>query len=181
MKRIIAGCLLALWMTPALAGCNLTSSSQRLDYGKRSAAMRQADKGKNTALTGRSVTLVMQCDQNGHLRLQMSTSNLVNNSFGFGSNGSLNLVAASAISEGDSLDLALVDNKNDSPGSVGASSVTPAPNNWLVFLKNGQEAEITSNSSVSVTLTITPSFKDETAITDTTDITGNLNLFVEAQ
>lgn len=55
------------------------------------------------------------------------------------------------------------------------------PNNWLVFMQNGQEVVIDSGKSVSLTLTMAPAFKDEGELTDMTDITGNLTVLVEAK
>ncbi|SPX09041.1 Uncharacterised protein [Escherichia coli] len=43
MKRIITGCLLLNFAMAAQAECNISSSIQNIDYGKRSAAMRQVD------------------------------------------------------------------------------------------------------------------------------------------
>ncbi|QLN20721.1 hypothetical protein HVZ29_18635 [Escherichia coli] len=181
MKRIIAGCLLLTCAMPVLAECNLTSSTQNVDYGKRSAAMRQADRGKTTQLSDRTITLVMQCDQAGYVRVQLSSSQIANNRFGFGPDGALNLVASDAISGSNSFDLALANSKNDNAGSAGTASVSPSPNNWLVFMQNGQEAVIDSGKSISLTLTMAPSFKDEGELTDMTDITGNLTVLVEAK
>ncbi len=48
MKRIITGCLLLNFAMAAQAECNISSSIQNIDYGKRSAAMRQVDRGKTT-------------------------------------------------------------------------------------------------------------------------------------
>ena len=45
MKRIITGCLLLNFAMAAQAECNISSSIQNIDYGKRSAAMRQVDRG----------------------------------------------------------------------------------------------------------------------------------------
>ena len=50
MKRIITGCLLLNFAMAAQAECNISSSIQNIDYGKRSAAMRQVDRGKTTQL-----------------------------------------------------------------------------------------------------------------------------------
>ncbi len=61
MKRIITGCLLLNFAMAAQAECNISSSIQNIDYGKRSAAMRQVDRGKTTQLADRTITLVMQC------------------------------------------------------------------------------------------------------------------------
>ncbi len=44
MKRIITGCLLLNFAMAAQAECNISSSIQNIDYGKRSAAMRQVDR-----------------------------------------------------------------------------------------------------------------------------------------
>ena len=66
MKRIITGCLLLNFAMAAQAECNISSSIQNIDYGKRSAAMRQVDRGKTTQLADRTITLVMQCDQDAH-------------------------------------------------------------------------------------------------------------------
>lgn len=181
MKRIITGCLLLTCAMPALAACNLTSSIQNVDYGKRSAAMRQADRGKTTQLADRTVTLIMQCDQDAYVRVQLSSTHISNNGFGFGPNGSLNLLASDAFLGSDNLGLALVSSKNDNPGGTGTASISPTPNNWLVFMQNGQEAEIDSGKSVSLTLTMAPAFKDEEELTDMTDITGNLTVLVEAK
>ncbi|EFC1526512.1 YhcE family protein [Escherichia ruysiae] len=181
MKRIIAVCLLLTCAMPVLAECNLTSSTQNVDYGKRSAAMRQADRGKTTQLADKTTTLVIQCDQTGHVRVQLSTTHITNNRFGFGPDGALNLVASDAISGSDSFDLALANSKSDNAGSAGTASVSPSPNNWLVFMQNGQEAVIDSGKSISLTLTMAPSFKDEGELTDMTDITGNLTVLVEAK
>ncbi len=181
MKRIIAVFLLLTCATPVMAECNITSSTQHIDYGKRSAAMRQADRGNTTQLSDRTITLVMQCDQAGYVRVQLSSSQIANNGFGFGPEGVLNLVASDAISGSDSLDLALVNSKGDNAGSTGTASVTPSPNNWLVFMQNGQEAVIDSGKSISLTLTIAPSFKDEGELTDMTDITGNLTALAEVK
>ncbi|STE94830.1 Uncharacterised protein [Escherichia coli] len=46
MKRIITGCLLLNFAMAAQAECNISSSIQNIDYGKRSAAMRQVDRVK---------------------------------------------------------------------------------------------------------------------------------------
>ncbi len=70
MKRIITGCLLLNFAMAAQAECNISSSIQNIDYGKRSAAMRQVDRGKTTQLADRTITLVMQCDQDAHIRVQ---------------------------------------------------------------------------------------------------------------
>ena len=69
MKRIITGCLLLNFAMAAQAECNISSSIQNIDYGKRSAAMRQVDRGKTTQLADRTITLVMQCDQDAHIRV----------------------------------------------------------------------------------------------------------------
>ncbi|BEB94367.1 hypothetical protein VEE20_05170 [Escherichia coli] len=98
MKRIITGCLLLNFAMAAQAECNISSSIQNIDYGKRSAAMRQVDRGKTTQLADRTITLVMQCDQDAHIRVQLNTANISNNGFGFGPNGSLNLIASDAFS-----------------------------------------------------------------------------------
>ncbi|ENK3377850.1 hypothetical protein [Escherichia albertii] len=179
MKRIIAGCITLALSGIALAECNITSTTQNIDYGKRSAAMRQADRGKITQLTDRSATLILQCDKTGRIRLQIAPGNIVNGNFGFGTNGSMNLSVSNAFAGNDSLDLALVNNLGDSVSGVGTSSVLPSPGNWLVLMNHSQEAEIDSSKSVSMTLTISPSFKDEADITDMTDIAGNLNIQVE--
>ena len=73
MKRIITGCLLLNFAMAAQAECNISSSIQNIDYGKRSAAMRQVDRGKTTQLADRTITLVMQCDQDAHIRVQLNT------------------------------------------------------------------------------------------------------------
>ena len=172
MKRIITGCLLLNFAMAAQAECNISSSIQNIDYGKRSAAMRQVDRGKTTQLADRTITLVMQCDQDAHIS---------NNGFGFGPNGSLNLIASDAFSGSNNLDLALASGKNDNPGSTGTASISTSPNNWLVFMQNGQEVVIDSGKSVSLTLTMAPAFKDEGELTDMTDITGNLTVLVEAK
>ena len=172
MKRIITGCLLLNFAMAAQAECNISSSIQNIDYGKRSAAMRQVDRGKTTQLADRTITLVMQCDQD---------ANISNNGFGFGPNGSLNLIASDAFSGSNNLDLALASGKNDNPGSTGTASISTSPNNWLVFMQNGQEVVIDSGKSVSLTLTMAPAFKDEGELTDMTDITGNLTVLVEAK
>ena len=83
MKRIITGCLLLNFAMAAQAECNISSSIQNIDYGKRSAAMRQVDRGKTTQLADRTITLVMQCDQDAHIRVQLNTANISNNGFGF--------------------------------------------------------------------------------------------------
>lgn len=181
MKRMITGCMMLALSASVLADCTITSSTQNIDYGKRSAAMRQADRGKTTQLTDRSTTLILQCEQKSRIRLQLSSTHIVSNSFGFGADGTLNASASNAISGSDNLNLALVNSKNESVSGVGTPSVSPTPGNWLVFMKEGQEAEIDGSKSVSLTLTIAPSFKDETAITDMTDISGNLSILVEAQ
>ena len=167
MKRIITGCLLLNFAMAAQAECNISSSIQNIDYGKRSAA--------------RTITLVMQCDQDAHIRVQLNTANISNNGFGFGPNGSLNLIASDAFSGSNNLDLALASGKNDNPGSTGTASISTSPNNWLVFMQNGQEVVIDSGKSVSLTLTMAPAFKDEGELTDMTDITGNLTVLVEAK
>lgn len=95
----------------AQAECNISSSIQNIDYGKRSAAMRQVDRGKTTQLADRTITLVMQCDQDAHIRVQLNTANISNNGFGFGPNGSLNLIASDAFSGSNNLDLALASGK----------------------------------------------------------------------
>ncbi|HBN66254.1 MAG TPA: hypothetical protein DD463_07455 [Shigella sp.] len=59
--------------------------------------------------------------------------------------------------------------------------LSTSPNNWLVFMQNGQEVVIDSGKSVSLTLTMAPAFKDEGELTDMTDITGNLTVLVEAK
>ncbi|EFA4632897.1 hypothetical protein E0N12_25390, partial [Escherichia coli] len=118
MKRIITGCLLLNFAMAAQAECNISSSIQNIDYGKRSAAMRQVDRGKTTQLADRTITLVMQCDQDAHIRVQLNTANISNNGFGFGPNGSLNLIASDAFSGSNNLDLALASGKNDNPGST---------------------------------------------------------------
>ncbi len=51
MKRIITGCLLLNFAMAAQAECNISSSIQNIDYGKRSAAMRQVDRGKNNTIS----------------------------------------------------------------------------------------------------------------------------------
>ena len=178
MKRIITGCLLLNFAMAAQAECNISSSIQNIDYGKRSAAMRQVDRGKTTQLADRTITLVMQCDQDAHIRVQLNTANISNNGFGFGPNGSLNLIASDAFSGSNNLDLALASGKNDNPGSTGTASISTSPNNWLVFMQNGQEVVIDSGKSVSLTLTMAPAFKDEGELTDMTDITGNLTVLV---
>ena len=71
MKRIITGCLLLNFAMAAQAECNISSSIQNIDYGKRSAAMRQVDRGKTTQLADRTITLVMQCDQDAHIRVSV--------------------------------------------------------------------------------------------------------------
>ncbi len=76
MKRIITGCLLLNFAMAAQAECNISSSIQNIDYGKRSAAMRQVDRGKTTQLADRTITLVMQCDQDAHIRVQLNTANI---------------------------------------------------------------------------------------------------------
>lgn len=177
MKRIITGCLLLNFAMAAQAECNISSSIQNIDYGKRSAAMRQVDRGKTTQLADRTITLVMQCDQDAHIRVQLNTANISNNGFGFGPNGSLNLIASDAFSGSNNLDLALASGKNDNPGSTGTASISTSPNNWLVFMQNGQEVVIDSGKSVSLTLTMAPAFKDEGELTDMTDITGNLTVW----
>lgn len=78
MKRIITGCLLLNFAMAAQAECNISSSIQNIDYGKRSAAMRQVDRGKTTQLADRTITLVMQCDQDAHIRVQLNTANISN-------------------------------------------------------------------------------------------------------
>ncbi|HCS5400389.1 TPA: hypothetical protein ORS21_000353 [Escherichia coli] len=181
MKRIITGCLLLNFAMAAQAECNISSSIQNIDYGKRSTAMRQVDRGKTTQLADRTITLVMQCDQDAHIRVQLNTANISNNGFGFGPNGSLNLIASDAFSGSNNLDLALASGKNDNPGSTGTASISTSPNNWLVFMQNGQEVVIDSGKSVSLTLTMAPAFKDEGELTDMTDITGNLTVLVEAK
>lgn len=177
MKRIITGCLLLNFAMAAQAECNISSSIQNIDYGKRSDAMRQVDRGKTTQLADRTITLVMQCDQDAHIRVQLNTANISNNGFGFGPNGSLNLIASDAFSGSNNLDLALASGKNDNPGSTGTASISTSPNNWLVFMQNGQEVVIDSGKSVSLTLTMAPAFKDEGELTDMTDITGNLTVW----
>ncbi|WP_311236950.1 hypothetical protein [Escherichia coli] len=139
------------------------------------------DRGKTTQLADRTITLVMQCDQDAHIRVQLNTANISNNGFGFGPNGSLNLIASDAFSGSNNLDLALASGKNDNPGSTGTASISTSPNNWLVFMQNGQEVVIDSGKSVSLTLTMAPAFKDEGELTDMTDITGNLTVLVEAK
>ncbi|MDX4989831.1 hypothetical protein AB7V73_16750, partial [Escherichia coli] len=62
-----------------------------------------------------------------------------------------------------------------------AQLFSTSPNNWLVFMQNGQEVVIDSGKSVSLTLTMAPAFKDEGELTDMTDITGNLTVLVEAK
>ena len=137
--------------------------------------MRQVDRGKTTQLADRTITLVMQCDQDAHIRVQLNTANISNNGFGFGPNGSLNLIASDAFSGSNNLDLALASGKNDNPGSTGTASISTSPNNWLVFMQNSQEVVIDSGKSVSLTLTMAPAFKDEGELTDMTDITGKMN------
>ncbi|STJ84397.1 Uncharacterised protein [Escherichia coli] len=53
----------------------------------------------------------MQCDQDAHIRVQLNTANISNNGFGFGPNGSLNLIASDAFSGSNNLDLALASGK----------------------------------------------------------------------
>lgn len=55
MKRIITGCLLLNFAMAAQAECNISNSIQNIDYGKRSAAMRQVDRGKTTQLADRTI------------------------------------------------------------------------------------------------------------------------------
>ncbi len=59
MKRIITGCLLLNFAMAAQAECNISSSIQNIDYGKRSAAMRQVDRGKTTQLAGDAANLLI--------------------------------------------------------------------------------------------------------------------------
>ena len=91
------------------------------------------------------------------------------------------LFGGDAFSGSNNLDLALASGKNDNPGSTGTASISTSPNNWLVFMQNGQEVVIDSGKSVSLTLTMAPAFKDEGELTDMTDITGNLTVLVEAK
>lgn len=39
------------------------------------------DRGKTTQLADRTITLVMQCDQDAHIRVQLNTANISNNGF----------------------------------------------------------------------------------------------------
>ncbi|XMR33989.1 hypothetical protein ACLK12_17180 [Escherichia coli] len=139
MKRIITGCLLLNFAMAAQAECNISSSIQNIDYGKRSAAMRQVDRGKTTQLADRTITLVMQCDQDAHIRVQLNTANISNNGFGFGPNGSLNLIASDAFSGSNNLDLALASGKNDNPGSTGTASIREGAN------KRGNSSRLTQS------------------------------------
>ncbi len=127
-----------------------------------------------------SIKTITYLSDIGCLEIQ-GASLISNNGFGFGPNGSLNLIASDAFSGSNNLDLALASGKNDNPGSTGTASISTSPNNWLVFMQNGQEVVIDSGKSVSLTLTMAPAFKDEGELTDMTDITGNLTVLVEAK
>lgn len=181
MKIILSGWLLLMIAMQAQADCSLTSNNPHIDYGKRSAAMRQADRGSTTELPERTTVLILSCEQNARMRLGITTNNAINGALGFGSNGALNVSASSAFSGSDALLLALVDSAGENVTGSGAASVTPHPGSWLVFMKDGKEVTFNSQQTASVTLTITPSFKDDTAVTDTTTLTGDIQLQLEAQ
>ena len=177
---VLSGLLLAIAMQTQ-AECTLISNNQNIDYGKRSAAMRQADRGKTTQFTERSTVLTFSCDQSARMRLGISSNNVINDTLGFGSNGALNLTMSSAFSGSDALSLALVNSAGEEVVGSGATSVMPRPGNWLVLMKDGKEITFNGQQTVSVTLTVMPSFKDDTAVTDTAVITGDIQLQLEAQ
>lgn len=160
MKRIITGCLL-LNFAILLRQSVISPVAYKISTMANEVLPCAKLTGKTTQLADRTITLVMQCDQDAHIRVQLNTANISNNGFGFGPNGSLNLIASDAFSGSNNLDLALASGKNDNPGSTGTASISTSPNNWLVFMQNGQEVVIDSGKSVSLTLTMAPAFKDE--------------------
>ena len=168
-------CLLAA-SHQALAECQVTTSQPRLAYGRVSPAERQLQATDKITLSEKQVLIHAVCDTPSRIRLFISSRSANGNQFGFGSQGTMKVIASQALANDRSVKLSKVHSGGDAVTDAGQSSVSLSVNDGLVFM-DGTEVLA---SQASVTLTVTPEFKNE-AITDTTEYAGHLRVRVEAQ